>query len=186
MTISTRTRFEIFKRDNFTCKYCGRKSPEVVLEVDHILAVSKGGPDDRMNLTTSCWDCNRGKSDVSLTSTMTGEDPHDAAILLLEKQRQLAEYNAILAVDYERRLAEFEKLKDYWETSIGANNKRYGSGIIGLQGRDRSWLLNTLKIVPFTTVKEAMDTALFSKKTHGLAYVNGIIKRWKEENSQGE
>jgi hypothetical protein len=30
MALSVRTRFEVFKRDEFTCQYCGRKSPDVV------------------------------------------------------------------------------------------------------------------------------------------------------------
>jgi hypothetical protein len=54
-------RFEILKRDKFTCRYCGRKSPEVILEVDHIFPVSKGGTNDPANLVSSCYDCNRGK-----------------------------------------------------------------------------------------------------------------------------
>jgi 5-methylcytosine-specific restriction endonuclease McrA len=54
-------RFEILRRDKFTCQYCGRKPPEVTLEVDHIFPVSKGGTNDPGNLTTSCYDCNRGK-----------------------------------------------------------------------------------------------------------------------------
>jgi len=34
-------RFEVFKRDSFTCKYCGAKAPEAVLHVDH--NAKKGG-----------------------------------------------------------------------------------------------------------------------------------------------
>jgi 5-methylcytosine-specific restriction endonuclease McrA len=60
--VSTRTRFEIFKRDNFTCQYCGRKPPEIILEIDHITPISKGGDEDQINLITACFDCNRGKS----------------------------------------------------------------------------------------------------------------------------
>ncbi|MFX5785200.1 HNH endonuclease, partial [Acinetobacter baumannii] len=41
--ISTKTRFEVFKRDSFKCQYCGRCAPEVILHVDHIHPVSKGG-----------------------------------------------------------------------------------------------------------------------------------------------
>lgn len=60
--LSKSVRFEVFKRDSFTCQYCGRSAPDVVLEVDHIIPVSKGGTDDLLNLVTSCRDCNRGKS----------------------------------------------------------------------------------------------------------------------------
>jgi len=56
-------RYKILKRDRHTCKSCGARAPEVELEVDHIIPVSKGGTDDENNLTTKCVPCNRGKSD---------------------------------------------------------------------------------------------------------------------------
>ena len=59
--ISKALRFEVFKRDSFTCQYCGRSAPEVILQVDHIEPVSKGGKNDILNLITSCRDCNLGK-----------------------------------------------------------------------------------------------------------------------------
>ena len=65
--ISKSTRFEVFKRDSFTCQYCGKSAPDVVLEVDHINPVSKGGDNDISNLITACFDCNRGKKDKKLT-----------------------------------------------------------------------------------------------------------------------
>lgn len=48
------TRFEVFKRDKFTCQYCGATAPNVILEVDHIKPVSKGGSNDLLNLVTAC------------------------------------------------------------------------------------------------------------------------------------
>ena len=60
--ISKRVRFEVFKRDNFTCQYCGKSAPQVILEIDHITPVSKGGTNDVTNLVTSCKECNRGKA----------------------------------------------------------------------------------------------------------------------------
>lgn len=62
-SLSQKIRFEVFKRDSFTCQYCGQKAPEVVLEVDHMNPVSKGGKNDMLNLITSCFSCNHGKSD---------------------------------------------------------------------------------------------------------------------------
>ena len=64
--LSKKVRFEIFKRDVFTCQYCGSKPPSVVLEVDHIIPVASGGDNDEDNLVTSCFDCNRGKGARSL------------------------------------------------------------------------------------------------------------------------
>lgn len=57
-----KTRFQIFKRDNFKCQYCGKTSDEVILEIDHVIPKSKGGTNDYDNLITSCRECNRGKS----------------------------------------------------------------------------------------------------------------------------
>lgn len=66
--ITKKLRFEVFKRDAFTCQYCGRMAPDVILEVDHINPVSNGGDNDIMNLITSCKDCNRGKGKRKLSS----------------------------------------------------------------------------------------------------------------------
>ena len=82
-------RFEVFKRDGFTCQYCGKAPPGAVLEVDHIDPHSKGGDDGIENYTTSCFDCNRGKDDRPL-------DKIPSAILSKqelaeEKKRQIEE-----------------------------------------------------------------------------------------------
>lgn len=65
--LSESTRFEVFKRDRFTCQYCGKMAPDVVLNVDHIDPVSNGGTNEMINLVTSCWGCNSGKSDRLLS-----------------------------------------------------------------------------------------------------------------------
>lgn len=57
-------RREIFERDNFTCTYCGAQGRP--LECDHVLPVSRGGTNDRSNLTTACAPCNRSKKDKTV------------------------------------------------------------------------------------------------------------------------
>lgn len=59
-------RYEVLARDNWTCQYCGRRAPEVVLEVDHRVSWRDGGKTVKENLVTSCRDCNRGKSSRSV------------------------------------------------------------------------------------------------------------------------
>lgn len=54
----------IIERDNHTCKYCGnstKKEPNLLLEVDHIIPLAKGGTTVEENLQTLCWKCNRSK-----------------------------------------------------------------------------------------------------------------------------
>ena len=63
--ISSRTRYAILSRDNFTCQACGSRAPHVTLQIDHIVAVANGGSDDEENLQTLCTTCNFGKSDSS-------------------------------------------------------------------------------------------------------------------------
>lgn len=62
--IDEKLRFYIFERDNFKCEYCGSKKGthnNVILHVDHIIPVSKGGKNNICNLVTSCEKCNLGK-----------------------------------------------------------------------------------------------------------------------------
>jgi len=81
-------RFEVFKRDRFTCQYCGRKAPEVVLEVDHIVPVSEGGGNELMNLVTSCFDCNRGKEKKKLDDTSAVMKQRAELDRMAERQEQ--------------------------------------------------------------------------------------------------
>lgn len=61
-------RFDVFRRDNFACIYCGRQSPDVILECDHKIAVANGGTNETSNLVTSCYDCNRGKGSKEVSN----------------------------------------------------------------------------------------------------------------------
>ena len=66
-TLMTRKLREFIKnRDNFTCCSCGNSTheePNLLLEIDHIIPVAKGGYTVEENLQTLCWKCNRSKSD---------------------------------------------------------------------------------------------------------------------------
>lgn len=66
-TLMTKKLREFIKeRDNHTCCSCGNSTyvePNLLLEIDHIIPVSKGGLTEESNLQTLCWKCNRSKSD---------------------------------------------------------------------------------------------------------------------------
>lgn len=89
-SIKKSVRFEVFKRDSFTCQYCGQKSPDVVLEIDHITPVAEGGGNDLLNLVTACRDCNSGKSDRRLLDT-DAMDKRRSQLENLEHRRQQLE-----------------------------------------------------------------------------------------------
>jgi predicted restriction endonuclease len=54
-------RVSVLTRDNYKCRFCGRSSTKIQLEVDHIKPFSQGGSHEINNLQTLCIDCNRGK-----------------------------------------------------------------------------------------------------------------------------
>lgn len=96
--VSKGTRFDIFRRDSFVCHYCGRQPPEVVLEIDHITPIAKGGDNDQMNLITSCRDCNAGKS----AKLLDNPQRPDADLAWLEIQQETAELRGYQAAKEER------------------------------------------------------------------------------------
>src|SRR5664279_4825768 len=55
----------IKSRDQHTCRQCAVSiymEPHLLLEVDHVIPVSRGGMSTQENLQTLCWRCNRSKS----------------------------------------------------------------------------------------------------------------------------
>jgi len=62
--MTSKLRTHIKERDNYTCCQCGNSiysEPNLLLEIDHIIPVSKGGLTQEDNLQTLCWKCNRNK-----------------------------------------------------------------------------------------------------------------------------
>jgi 5-methylcytosine-specific restriction endonuclease McrA len=94
---------EIFRRDNYTCVYCGKSSIEdgVKLAVDHVYPISKGGEADLFNLVTSCSHCNSEKNDKIL--------PEDVILKLWGRNEKL---NTGLAD------AKYNKLKEYFLSNL--------------------------------------------------------------------
>lgn len=97
--LGKRIRFEIFKRDSFTCQYCGNRPPDVLLVIDHIQPVSLGGDNDILNLITSCESCNQGKSNKELGKIIPRPD---ADIEWLEMQQEIVELRRYQLAKQER------------------------------------------------------------------------------------
>jgi hypothetical protein len=62
LAISKRIRYEVLRRDRYTCRYCGASAPRVLLVLDHVIPRKHGGGDTADNLVTACEACNAGKS----------------------------------------------------------------------------------------------------------------------------
>ncbi len=78
MPVSKRLRYEILKRDNHTCRYCGQSAPDVKLAVDHVTPTALGGTDLPDNLVAACADCNSGKASTSPTAALVADVRADA------------------------------------------------------------------------------------------------------------
>ncbi len=137
--ISKKLRFEVFKRDMFGCQYCGKKAPDVILEIDHIKPVSKGGDNALLNLTTSCFECNRGKGDRELSDDSEVNKQRMQIEELQERKQQIEmmlqwrdslketdelEYEA--AYDNYNSKFELNMLSDSGKKKVKKSVKKYG------------------------------------------------------------
>lgn len=101
MAISKRLRFEILRRDNHSCRYCGATAPEAKILVDHVVPEALGGQSVPDNLVAACEPCNSGKSsvapDAAVASDVYVEDDEaaseqiDRALRRLRHMLELAE-----------------------------------------------------------------------------------------------
>jgi 5-methylcytosine-specific restriction endonuclease McrA len=56
---------ELFRRDRYTCLYCGYEHRESLLTRDHVKPLSRGGRDHWRNVVTACRRCNTRKGNRS-------------------------------------------------------------------------------------------------------------------------
>jgi hypothetical protein len=63
MRISKDTRQKVFERDEYKCRYCGKKVSNSSAHIDHVVPLGKGGTSELSNLATACIECNVLKGD---------------------------------------------------------------------------------------------------------------------------
>ena len=163
VVLSKRQRFEVFKRDNFTCQYCGRKPPDVILEVDHVCAVVSGGTNEDYNLLTSCFDCNRGKGSSPIK--VIPIDIEERRLLAEERRDQVRAYEETLQHIREENEARIDAVISTYETSIYDYYCRLNRTRTleeqepAYVGFSRVSIRNFLKLLPLPVVQEAMEIA---------------------------
>lgn len=184
MAISKKRRFEVFKRDNFTCQYCGRKTPEVILEIDHIIPKKKKGKDDIQNLITSCFECNRGKGGTPLEKVFIRKDLKEDLYILAERELQLKEYNRLLSKKRRRETSDLrkidEKIQELTEGKVTGLNQ-YGQ-------RSMKYFLS---IFPIERIIEAWEIAYSRlERKKGKVYFEdlfrytcGIMHNWRKDKN---
>ena len=99
--ITVRMRNNVLERDNYTCQICGISKglldsycpglgDFLLLEIDHIQPVSKGGVGyEESNLQTLCWRCNRKKSDKKTNEETKRVIDYGVEYLPIESDEQM-------------------------------------------------------------------------------------------------
>lgn len=97
------TRGEIFRRDNFTCQYCGKQAPK--LTVDHVVPRYRGGRRTWDNLVTACPRCNVRKG---------GRTLHEAGMALRRLPRKPQPTYEYLFRGYLNQYTEWAEFLEGW------------------------------------------------------------------------
>lgn len=118
MAVSKRLRYEILRRDDHTCRYCGQGSPKVQLTVDHVVPTALGGSDKPENLVAACRDCNAGKSASSPDAPLVA-DVAQKAVQWAQAMEVVLERRTAELADERARVARFETSWDSWTSSDG-------------------------------------------------------------------
>lgn len=172
-SLGKKLRFEVFKRDEFTCSYCGAKPPTVVLQVDHVVPIFEGGTDAIENLTTSCFDCNSGKSRHALS--VLPQTVRNRADLLAEREEQEREFAKILKARRKRQETVIDSIEQILLT---------GTDLV-FKDRFRISVKNFLDRMPFDRVILAAELAYsrIEQPEQRLKYFCGICWKFIREGS---
>jgi len=104
------SRKNLFKRDRYTCQYCGIQPGPEELTVDHIVPRSKGGVSSWENCVLACVECNKRKADRS---------PVQAG-MKMRKTPKKPSWKSLVQVPTRDRRESWEKFlsRAYWEVEL--------------------------------------------------------------------
>lgn len=171
MAVSKRTRFEVMRRDDYTCRYC--RSTENSLTIDHVIPVALGGTDDPANLVACCADCNSGKSSSSPDGSLVAQVDEDAARWARARARAIEQVRERDEVRAERHLT-FSLAWESWDAARTYIPVDWEQSI-DHWGRDG---------IAVDRVIEALDIALGKRNVPSrdvFRYMAGIVRSWIRE-----
>jgi 5-methylcytosine-specific restriction endonuclease McrA len=105
------TRRNIYYRDNNTCQYCGKRFKTRDLNIDHVVARSRGGKEEWGNLVCACVRCNIRKGNKL---------PHEAGMKLIRKPMR-PKLNPLIMVHLaKKKYASWKNFLDeaYWNVEL--------------------------------------------------------------------
>lgn len=179
MAISKRLRYELLRRDEHTCQYCGESAPDVTLHIDHVVPVTLGGTDDPGNLVTACKDCNAGKTSIPADAPLVKKVSEHSAAYALAMTDKMTRIRAHLEASNELLVQFDDAWNDWWmadtKESIPLPDE-YKDGI-------RRWAQMG---VPFELIQFAIEKAMRKKGIRGefgvFQYMAGIVWRTLDDH----
>jgi HNH endonuclease len=176
MAVSRRLRFEILRRDGYTCRYCGASAPDVTLTVDHVNPSALGGEDRPENLVTACESCNGGKSsippDADVVANVAADAVRWSGALRLAADEMLADLGRRNEIRQQ-----FDAAWSGWGLGKGATRQPIP--------RPDDWALSVDRLaatgLPVAVMLDCVDVAMNSKKVqpeNTFRYMCGIA--WKK------
>ncbi len=104
------SRRNIYRRDRFTCQYCGARPGSELLSIDHVIPRSKGGKSTWENCVLACLPCNKKKANRTLLQ----------AGFVLRGKPDRPSFNGALEIAFGHRKASWEKfISDrYWNVVL--------------------------------------------------------------------
>lgn len=171
MAVTKRTRFEVLRRDNHTCRYCGASAPDATLTVDHVIPVALGGTDDPTNLVAACRACNAGKSSTSPDASLVADVSNEAL-----RWRKAVDLAAELAArDRAAHDASLSAFHERWHEWTYGGGKYHFSLPGDWEPKVRQVFIDGLTV---PEVCEAVDLAIRNKSARDeFAYFLGICKQ---------
>jgi 5-methylcytosine-specific restriction endonuclease McrA len=104
------SRKNLFKRDHYTCQYCGARPGPEELTVDHVLPRSRGGLSTWENCVLACVPCNARKADRTVAH----------AGLKLRKLPKKPSWRALAPISPQERRVSWDQFltRAYWEVEL--------------------------------------------------------------------
>ena len=173
MAISKRLRYEVLRRDGYTCRYCGAKPPEVKLVPDHVVPKALGGSDtDPANFVAACEACNSGKTSSSPDAPLVADVAEDA----LKWATAMKRAQAAMAADIKAREADRAQFQEWWDSwGYDEGAERH------LVPKDPAWWVTVDQFIaaglPLPVLKDCIELAMTRRKIQNenkFKYMCGI------------
>jgi len=180
LAVSKRLRFEILRRDNHACRYCGASAPDARLTVDHVVPQVLGGTDEPANLVAACIDCNAGKSSINPDEPLVADVQADALRWSRAMQFATERAQGDLGLRRGRRESFQSEIWNAWTYEWKGKKVPLDLPLGWEDSIDRFWGAG----IDGNDFEEAVRKAMTAKSRDPFKYMCGILWNWIAERQE--